>query len=295
MNTLHDAAETARLRAVLPRDSSIGAILIAEGRLSTPDALRVLKLQHEEGMRFGEAARKLKLVTDADIEFALARQFDYPYLARGASQVAAEVVAAYNPFSPQVEALRAIRSQLMLRWFQQGAGHRSLAVVSASAREGRSWVAANLAVVFSQLGTRTLLIDCDLRHPRQHLIFGVDNRTGLSALVTGRAGVDAAVRIPDLRDLSLLPAGTLPPNPQEILARPEFARTLERLEPLYDVILIDTPCGQRFADGQTVAVRSGGALMVTRRHLSRVGLVRAYGDMIRQAGGEIVGAVLNER
>ncbi|MCB1887687.1 MAG: chain length determinant protein tyrosine kinase EpsG [Rhodocyclaceae bacterium] len=295
MNTVHDAAETARLKAVLPRDSSIGAILIAEGRLTTADALRILKLQHEEGMRFGEAACRLKLLTEADVEFALARQFDYPYLAKGSSQVAAEVVAAYNPFSPQVEALRAIRSQLMLRWFQQAGGHRSLAVVSAGEKEGRSWVAANLAVVFSQLGTRTLLIDADLRSPRQHRIFGVDNRIGLSALVTGRAGAEAALRIPDLRDLSLLPAGTLPPNPQEILARPAFARTLERLEPLYDVILIDTPCGNRFADGQTVAVRAGGALMVTRRHHSRVGLVRAYGDMIRQAGGEVVGAVLNER
>ncbi|MCB1955283.1 MAG: chain length determinant protein tyrosine kinase EpsG [Rhodocyclaceae bacterium] len=295
MNTIHHAAEQTQLKAVSPRDSSIGQILIAEGRITTADALRILKVQHDEGMRFGEAARKLGLLTDADIEFALARQFDYPYLAKGSSKVSAEVVAAYNPFSPQVEALRAIRSQLMLRWFQNGASHKALAVISASEKEGRSWVAANLAVVFSQLGARTLLVDADLRQPRQHQLFGVDNRIGLSALLTDRAGLDAALRIPDLRDLSLLPAGTLPPNPQEILARPGFARTLERIEALYDVILFDTPCGSRYADGQTVAVRAGGALMVTRRHVTRVGLVRAYGDMVRQAGGALVGSVLNER
>lgn len=295
MNSIQNAIEQPALKAVSPRDTSIGAILIAEGRLNTADALRVLKVQHDEGLRFGEAAKKLKLLTDEDIDFALARQFDYPYLSKDSSKLAREVIAAYNPFSPQVEALRAVRSQLMLRWFQRGSGHKALAILSAGEGEGRSWVAANLAVVFSQLGARTLLIDADLRHPRQHTVFGVDNRAGLSALLTNRAGLDAAQRIPDLRDLSLLPSGTLPPNPQEILARPAFAKLLESLEAHYDVILIDTPCGNRFADGQTVAVRAGGGLMVARRNVSRVGRVRAYADMIQQAGGVIVGSVLNER
>ena len=295
MNTVNNVFEQASLKAVAPRDTSIGAILVAEGRLSASDALRVLKVQHDEGLRFGEAAKRLGLVSDADIDFALARQFDYPYLASESSAVAHEVIAAYKPFSHQVEALRAVRSQLMLRWFQRGAGHRSLAILSAGEKEGRSWLAANLAVVFSQLGTRTLLIDADLRHPRQHELFGVDNRAGLSALLTDRAGLDAAQRVPALRALSLLPAGARPPNPQEILARPAFARVLEALEKQYEVVLIDTPQGGRFADGQTVAVRAGGALMVTRRNVSRVGLVRAYADMVTQAGAVIVGSVLNER
>jgi len=295
MNTVNSELGQPPLRAVAPRDSSIGAILIAEGRLTTADVLRVLKLQHEEGLRFGEAAKRLGLLSDADIDFALARQFDYPYLAKDGSKVAAEVIAAYNPFSQQVEALRAVRSQLMLRWFQNGPGHRVLAIVSAGEREGRSWLAANLAVVFSQLGTKTLLIDADLRRPRQHALFGVDNRAGLSALLSGRAGLDAAQRVAGLRDLSLLPAGTTPPNPQEVLARPNFARLLEAFEKQFEVILLDTPPGSRFADGQTVAVRSGGALMVTRKNSSKVGLLRAYADMISQAGGTIVGSLLNER
>ncbi len=295
MNTVNSELGQPLLRAVAPRDSSIGAILIADGRLTTADVLRVLKLQHEEGLRFGEAAKRLGLLSDADIDFALARQFDYPYLGKEGSKVAAEVIAAYNPFSQQVEALRALRSQLMLRWFQHGQGHRSLAIVSAGEREGRSWLAANLAVVFSQLGAKTLLIDADLRRPRQHTLFGVDNRAGLSALLTGRAGLDAAQRVAGLRDLSLLPAGTLPPNPQEVLARPNFARMLEAFEKHFELILLDTPPGNRFADGQTVAVRAGGALMVTRRNVSKVGLLRAYADMISQAGGTLVGSLLNER
>jgi len=295
MNTVNSELGQPPLKAVAPRDSSIGAILIAEGRLSTADVLRVLKLQHEQALRFGEAARRLGLLTEADIDFALARQFDYPYLAKDGGKVAAEVVAAYNPFSQQVEALRALRSQLLLRWFRSGQGHRALAIVSAGEREGRSWLSANLSVVFSQLGAKTLLIDADLRRPRQHALFGVDNRAGLSALLTGRAGLDAAQRVAGLRDLSLLPAGALPPNPQEILARPAFARLLEAFEKQFEVILIDTPPGNRFADGQTVAVRAGGALMVTRRNLSKVGLVRAYAEMISQAGGVIVGSLLNER
>ena len=295
MNSMNTVVESIPQHRALTRDRSIGAILIDAGRLKPADAERVLKLQHDEGLRFGDAARRLNLVSDADIEFALSRQFDYPYLQRGSSKVADEVIAAYNPFAPQVEALRAVRSQLMLRWFDPDAARKTLAIVSPADGEGRSWMAANLAVVFSQLGERTLLIDADMRLPRQHVIFGVDNRAGLSALLTGRAGLDAAQRVPALRDLSVLPAGASPPNPQEVLARPSFAKALTALESQYDVILIDTPAGARYADGQTLAVRAGGALMVSRKDHTRIGLLRAYADMIRQAGASVVGSVLNER
>ena len=96
-------------------------------------------------------------------------------------------------------------------------------------------------------------------------------------------------------DIQVLPAGAVPPNPQELLARPSFGQLLQTLGTEYDVILIDTPAGSQFADGQTVAVRTSGALMVAQRNTSRIGLLRSYADMLQQAGASVVGSVLTDR
>jgi protein-tyrosine kinase len=275
-------------------DRSMGAVLVDAGRLKAEDAERILRTQREQGLRFGDAAMQLGLITQADIEFALARQFDYPYLMRGQSTVSEEVVAAYAPFTPQVEALRALRAQLMLRWFDTDVDHKALAIVSAERKEGRSFIAANLAVVFSQLGEHTLLVDADMRNPRQHQLFGLDNRAGLSALLSGRGGPDAIQRIPSLLDLSVLPAGALPPNPSELLGRPQFLELLEELAREYDVILLDTPAAAETADAQTVTTRAGSALIVVRKNASRVWQVRGIADHAVQTNTTIVGTVLND-
>src|SRR6266581_8894411 len=207
--------------ALKAAERRLGAVLIHAGRLRPQDVEHILQLQRQKGLRFGDAGKEVGLLTQADIEFALARQFDHPYLRRGESKVSEEVVAAYDPFSPQVEALRAVRGQLMLRWLDQEPGGKALAIISAAHKEGRSFIAANLAVVFAQLGARTALIDADLRQPCQHRLFGLDNRAGLSAVLSGRAAVTEALeRVAPLPGLSVLPAGTLPPSPQDLLARP---------------------------------------------------------------------------
>ncbi|MFL9923661.1 chain length determinant protein tyrosine kinase EpsG [Herbaspirillum lusitanum] len=274
---------------------SIGAILIDIGKLTPEKAEKILRLQRERGMRFGDAAIELGFLTQDDIDQALSQQFDYPYLLKGESKVSEKLVAAYNPFSPQVEALRALRSQLMLRWFDADAGHKAIAITSPARGEGRSFIAANLAVVFSQLGERTLLIDGDMRNPCQHQLFGLDNRNGLSAVIAGRVGAAESVqRVPALIDLSVLTAGPTPPNPQELLGRPVFTQLLQELAPAYDVILIDTPAGGECADGQTVAVRAGSSLMVVRNNVSHISSVRALADSMASANVVVVGSVLNE-
>jgi protein-tyrosine kinase len=275
-------------------DRSIGAILVETGRLTPENAERILHLQRDKGLRFGDAAIQLGLLTHADIEFALSRQFSHPYLLRGESKVSEEVVAAYAPLSHRSEALRALRSQLMTRWLDGNPAHKALAVISAERKEGRSFLSANLAVVFSQLGAHTLLIDADMRNSRQHALFGLDNRAGLSAVLSGRAGLDAIQRIPGLLDLSVLPAGTQPPNPHELLARAPFPKMLEELERRFDVILLDSPAAAQYADAQTVAVRAGAALIVVRKNASRMWQVRGVSDTVSQASTTIVGAVLNE-
>ncbi len=272
---------------------SIGAMLVDAGRLKIEDAERILRLQREKNLRFGDAALRLGLLSQPDIDFALSRQFDYPYLLRGQSAVSEEVMAAYAPFTPQIEALRSLRSQLVLRWFDTGPVHKALAIVSGERKEGRSFVAANLAVVFSQLGERTLLVDADMRHPSQHRLFGVENRVGLSAVLAGRAGPEAVQRIPLLPNLSVLPAGAQPPNPLELLSRPHFTQLLQQLAPQLDVILLDTPPASETADAQIIAVRTGAALIVARKNTARKWQVQGVSDSVAQTRATIVGAVLN--
>jgi receptor protein-tyrosine kinase len=275
------------------RDHSIGAILVATGRLSPDDAERIFKEQKRRKLRFGEAGLALGLVTEADIQFALSHQFRYPYLQRGESRVSETVVAAYSPFSAQVEALRAVRSQLVRRWFDGSDERRALAIVSPDHGEGRSWLAANLAVVFSQLGARTLLIDADLRHPSQHALFGIDNRNGLSSILGARATANVVFRIPALNDLSILPSGPVPPNPQELLARPLLGRMLSQLANSFDVIIIDTPPADSFAESIAIATLAGGALVVSRQDQTRIRALNELYAGLRDAGAAVTGGVLN--
>ncbi|MDQ5916959.1 MAG: protein-tyrosine kinase [Pseudomonadota bacterium] len=273
---------------------SIGAILIDAGRLSTEGAEQILRLQKEQGKRFGDAAIELGLLTQDDIRYALSRQFDYPYLHAGDNSLSHELVAAYKPFSQTVEQLRALRSQLMLRWFDAAAERKQLAILSPGTGEGRSFIAANLAVVFSQLGERTLLIDADLRNPRQHELFRIPGGTGLSGMLAGRNGAEAIVRIPSLVGLSVLPAGAVPPNPQELLGRPAFAEIRDSISHDFDVVIIDTPAATEYADAQTIAVRAGAALLLARKNQSSIPAMAAITRNLQQAGATLVGSVLND-
>lgn len=266
---------------------------MSAGRLKPEDAARILDLQREKNLRFGDAGRQLGLLSEADIEFAVARQFDYPYLQPGKSAISEEVVAAYAPRSGQAEAMRSLRSHLMLRWLDGAPSGTCLAILSGDRKEGRSYVAANLAVVFSQMGERTLLIDADMHNPRQHLLFGIDGRYGLSNVLAGRAGLDAVQRIPLLRDLSVLPAGTHPPNPQELLAQPLFPKLLQEVGAQVDIVILDTPAASETADAQIVAVRAGAALIVVRKNAARKWKVQGVTDALVQGKAMIVGSVLN--
>ncbi|MGQ9685099.1 MAG: chain length determinant protein tyrosine kinase EpsG [Thiobacillaceae bacterium] len=270
---------------------TIGLMLLESGKISAQDAERVIKLQKEENLRFGEAAVKLGLVQEADIQHMLARQFDYPYLSPGEGGFSKDLVAAYHPFSPQVESLRALRSQLMLRWFDDK--RRVLTLVGANPGDGTSYLAANLGIVFSQLGERTLLIDANLRTPQLHTYFNLDNKAGLSDILAERATLAALTRIPQFVDLSVLTAGTQPPNPSELLARSNLGDLIALLSRHYDVILIDTPPAEQSADFQAVSANVGGALISVRKNRTRLNEVAAIKDMLAAAGAEVVGAVIN--
>ena len=277
------------------RKRAIGAILVEEGRLSNNDVDTIQRYAAAHGLRFGDAAVQLNLLTPADIEYALASQFKFPILARGGpGGVADDVAAAHSPDSDGIEALRALRSQLSLRWLRT-TKRKILTIVSTEQGEGRSWLIANLAVLFAQAGERTLIFDADMRRPRQHALFNIDNSSGLSGLLTGRAGKDIAPRIHPQMRLFVLPAGQSPPNPQELLTRPVFDVVMDRCATQFDVILVDTPPMNDVADAQILSAHAGSALMLVRRnHTLQAGLTVAL-DNLQQAGVNVVGSVVSDR
>lgn len=270
---------------------SMGALFLDAGKISASDAERIIALQKQKGMRFGEAAKTLGLITDDDIQEALSRQFDFPFLAASEENFSRELVAAYQPFSAQVEALRAVRGQLMLRWFL--GVHKSLALVSPGRSEGRSNLAANLAIVFSQLGERTLLIDANLRQPRQDTLFNLQNDYGLSDVLAGRADLTVVTRVTAFRDLSILTAGTVPPNPVELISR-SLKNCLQQLQSQFDVILIDTPSAEQGIDALMITSTCGGALLVSRLHKTRLNDLELLKVALQDAGNQCLGAVLTD-
>jgi protein-tyrosine kinase len=274
--------------------SSIGTILVDSGRLSPENAERILRLQLEQDKRFGDAGIKLGILTEDDIRFALSRQFDYLYLPQSDNSLNHDLVAAYEPFSPVVEKLRALRGQLMLRWFNAETRRNALAIVSPDESEGRSFIAANLAIVFSQLGERTLLIDADLRNPRQHKLFKLGQGGGLSGMLAGRNGTEAIARISPLLGLSVLPAGAVPPNPQELIGRPVFAELLHTLIQDFDIVIVDTPAANKYAEALTVAVGASAALVLARRNRSSLPNIVRLARSLEQTPTTLVGSVLND-
>ena len=270
---------------------TIGRLLVDAGKIKAQDVDRVLKLMQEQKIRFGEAAIKLGLIKEADVQKVLAHQFDYAYLTPGQGKFSADLIAAYQPFSDQAEALRALRNQLKLRWL--GEDHKALTVTSVSGGEGASFLVANLAVTFAQLGVKTLLVDADMRSPRQHEIFGLGQHLGLSDMLAGRTDQSALCGVQTFDTLTVLPAGSPAPNPAELLAGTAFPKLLEKLAGNYEIVLVDTPPAQTALDYQIVAARVGGVLMVTRRDHTRLEAAATMKEMVQTAGAEVVGAFVN--
>jgi chain length determinant protein tyrosine kinase EpsG len=274
------------------KEPNVGRLLRDAGKLTSADAERVVLLQEAEKLRFGEAAIKLGLITEADLQQALSHQFAYPHLAPGEGHFSPDLIAAYEPFGDQAEQLRALRSQLMMRWFANG--HKTLTIAGINAGDGASYLAANLALMFSQLGERTLLIDADLRRPRQHALFNLGNRPGLSELLAGRVNMSAVTRIPAFANLSVLTSGAVPPNPAELLSHAATPTKLKGLAEHYDVILIDTSATHGSADAAVVAARTGAALLVLRQNHTQLAAAAAFKANLANAGAVLIGTVLNQ-
>jgi protein-tyrosine kinase len=270
---------------------TIGSILLNAGKISRTDADYIVALQKQKGLRFGDAAKALGFINENDIQKALSDQFDFPFQEAADENLSRELYAAYEPFCAQTETLRCVRGQLILRWFTDT--RKFLAIASSGRSEGRSTLAANLAIVFSQLGKRTLLIDADLRQPRQGDLFKLKSRYGLSDMLAGRADSSVLTQIPVFPDLSLLPSGTVPPNPTELISR-GLKNCLHQLDAKFDIVLIDTPSAEWGIDAQIIAAICGGALLLARQHQTRINDLQLLKTALQDSGCECLGAVLTE-
>lgn len=210
-------------------DRSIGSIIAETRNLNPENVEEILRYQREKGLRFGDAAIALGYASADDVMLALARQFHYPYAPAERRVTSPELVVLNQPFSVQAESFRAIRSQLMMRSYAEGQERRAIAVVSPDTMDGKSFFCANLAVALAQLGGRTLLVDADMRGPRQHKVFGIEGTSGLSSILAGRAEARVMQQIEGIPSLFVLPVGTLPPNPLELIERPAFGLLMREL------------------------------------------------------------------
>jgi len=276
-------------------DQSMGDILIDLGKLGHEDVDQIIYYQREKGLYFGEAAVELGLVDQEDILQALSTQFGYTY-DRNQESLSTEMVMAYSPFGGQAEEFRTIRAHLLSTWLT--VERKVLAVVSPESDEGRSYVAANLAMSFSQLGRSTLLIDANLREPRQHEIFNFTRRIGLSMLLAGRIKMEDLDDLPDqisnFQYLSVLGCGAIPPNPTELLSSNSFSLILKVLKKYFDVIIVDTPPATYQADLLSIASVAGSALLVARGGHSKMENTKNLISTLTRADVDVVGAVLNQ-
>lgn len=275
-------------------DNSLGDILRRTKGLTADQVKQALDYQELNGVRFGEAVVALGLATSQDIVWALAQQFHYPYTPNSDVALHAELVVANTPFSEQVEAFRDLRSQLIGSVMGQGDARCAVAVVSSDEGDGKSFVASNLAVAFSQLPGRTLLVDADLRRPRLHEIFGVDVSSGLSGILSGRSAANVIKPVKHLPNLYMLPAGVVPPNPTELLHRAAFSLLLKELLGKFDYVLVDTPAASVGADARMIASHCGACLIVGRKNRSKVDRVKKLVGQLNRSTVKLAGVLMND-
>lgn len=289
--TLGDREDQA---APVKRDRLIGQLLSQSRGLQPTDIDAVLRRQQEHGGRFGEIAIAMRLVSHEDVLAALAAQFDYPFVGSfGDRAISPELVCACDPLGEDAQSFRDLRTELLTGVLAGPIPH-ALAVLSPQPRDGRSYVAANLAVAFAQLGGKTLLVDADMHSPRQDTLFRADNAVGLSQLLCQRACAEEAVQATVLPGLFLVGAGPLPPNPLELLLRGSRSKLIQNWLRQFDYVVMDTPPANQGSQARVIADWAGAALVVARPQISRMTDLDRLVSVVGKGHAELAGVVMNE-
>lgn len=188
-----------------------------------------------------------------------------------------------------VESYKSARSNIMFSLSAED--QKVFAVTSYAKGEGKSTVSANLAISFSKMERRVLLIDCDLRRPNLHNIFKVENTVGLSNVIGKMAVFEDAVKHNVIPNLDIMPSGTIPPNPSELLCSPGFEKLVKGLIDEYDYIIFDTPPIGVVADALLLKDRVAGYVVVLRERSTTHGDIQKMLESIKLADTKILGFI----
>jgi capsular exopolysaccharide synthesis family protein len=288
-------------RAYLPalqrRSLRIGEIMLSRGLIGAGDIETVLEEQRAVKARFGEILIARGIADASDVVWALSQQAgagEGPVMLQaGASE---ELVMVRQPYGQASEIIRSLRAQLLSTVLSpELKPRRALALVSANGGDGKTYLAANLALSLAQLGGRTIVVEADLRSPRLHEVFMLPpGGAGLTGTLSGSHLLrESVAALPDLPNLHLLPAGSAPANPVELLQQPAFALLLTTLLSQYDHVLVDTAAFDAGTDARVVAERCGMAIALARKGRTRMDSVHAALSQLQRAGVKIAGLVMN--
>lgn len=268
----------------------IGDSFVKSGRLSEDDVKAIIEKQRTEKLRFGDAAIALGLLSEQEVQQALSKQYDYPIASADAALAGFPI--AYAPHTPEAEAIRKIRTQLLLKL--EPSELRCLAIVSPNSGEGKSYVSTSLALAFAQNGQRTLLINANLREAQHSGVLDSQRSQGLSSVLSQRGDIEQSMLATSFAKLHLLDAGPLPPNPTELLLAPSLLHIFENIKDQFDIVIMDTPAMNAFPDAQLIAQQVDACIVVARQHRTPLNDLRKTKRLIQAAGGAIIGCIFNE-
>lgn len=207
------------------------------------------------------------------------------------SQLYQQLVTISDKQSVDAEQFRVIRTNIDFALGERTGN--AILVTSATAGEGKSTNAANLAVVFAQEGKRVLLVDADMRKPSLHLFFATDCMNGLSTILTNGLQWAEVVQDTPVVGLSMLASGAVPTNPSELLSSKGMAVLLSELKQAFDVVIVDAPPILAVTDALILARRCDGVLLVVQAGVANKVLVQKAQVLLQQAQANILGVVLN--
>jgi receptor protein-tyrosine kinase len=241
---------------------------------------------------FGDEAIRMGMLTQEQIDLALRLQFNVNTVAVGDSAISTDVLAAYRPDCPSLGPIRSLRTILVSQHIPKAANGYTLAITSAHRQDGRSFIVANLAVLFSQIGMRTLVIDADLRSPRQHELFGLSATHGLSSVLARHSLADMVQKIDGLGPLAVLPAGVRPPSPEQLLNRRIFPSILTELKKQFDVLILDTPSTEDNDDALVIAERAANTIVLAHKNKTRSQELARLIDDLNAIKTNVIGTIL---
>ncbi|MFJ8234258.1 CpsD/CapB family tyrosine-protein kinase [Ureibacillus sp. NPDC094379] len=205
--------------------------------------------------------------------------------------MARSLVVETNPKSVIAEQYRTIRTNINFSMPDQDL--KTLLVTSAEPSEGKSTTAANIAGVFAQGGKRVIMIDADMRKPTAHYTFHLINSFGLSSLLTKQCSLDEAIKKTDVEGLDVIPSGSIPPNPAELLASHRMDSIVEELSQQYDLIVFDTPPILSVADAQIISNKCDATILVINSGGTDKTNVLKAKEALEVSKANIIGVVMN--